>query len=118
MHFCAAGENFKDLLSVFSIFPLVLNISEYKILDDYTKTGMEILGSDMEGCSINTLNLSNCKGWILILGNEAHGISKSARSLITTMVTIPGVKGMESLNVSVSGGILLHALTSPNVVTN
>ena len=31
LHFCAAGENFKDLLSVFSIFPLVVNISEYKI---------------------------------------------------------------------------------------
>jgi tRNA G18 (ribose-2'-O)-methylase SpoU len=32
--------------------------------------------------------------------------------MITTMVTLPGVKGMESLNVSVAGGILLHALTS------
>ena len=93
-------------------------ISEYKILYDYSKTGMEILGSDIEGCSIHNLNLSNSTGWILILGNEAHGISKSARSLITTMVTIPGVKGMESLNVSVSGGILLHAITSPDVVTN
>ena len=93
-------------------------IFEDKILDDYTKAGMEILGSDMEGCSIHTLNLSNTKDWILILGSEAHGISKSAHSLITTMVTIPGVKGMESLNVSVAGGILLHALTSPNVVTN
>ena len=93
-------------------------ISENKILDDYIKSGMEILGSDIEGCPIHALNLNNPKGWILILGNEAHGISKSARSLITTMVTIPGVIGMESLNVSVAGGILLHALTSSDVVTN
>ena len=93
-------------------------ISEDKIFNDYIKSGMEILGSDVEGCPIHTLNLSNTKGWILILGNEAHGISKSACSMITTMVTLPGVKGMESLNVSVAGGILLHALTSPNVVTN
>ena len=93
-------------------------ISEQKILDDYTKSGMEILGSDIEGSSIHTLSLSDIKGWILVLGSEAHGISKSARSLITTTLTIPGVEGMESLNVSVAGGILLHALTSLEVVTN
>ena len=72
----------------------------------------------MEGSSIHSFNVSDTKGWILVLGNEAHGISKSARGLVSTMVTIPGVKGMESLNVSVAGGILLHALTSSDVVTN
>ena len=71
----------------------------------------------MEGSSINSLNVSGAKGWILVLGNEAHGISKSASSMITTMITLPGVKGMESLNVSVAGGILLHILTSSKVVT-
>jgi len=89
-----------------------------KILDDYSKSGMEILGADIKGCSIYNLNLSNTKGWILILGSEAHGISKSTHNLITTMVTIPGVVGMESLNVSIAGGILLHALTSPNIIAN
>ena len=72
----------------------------------------------MEGSSIHTLSLSDIKGWILVLGSEALGISESMRSLITTTVTIPGTKGMESLNVSVAGGILLHALTSLEVVTN
>ena len=93
-------------------------ISDKQILNDFTKVGMKVLGSDMEGSSIHTLSLSDIKGWILVLGSEAHGISESARSLITTMVTIPGAKGMESLNVSVAGGILLHALTSLEVVTN
>ena len=79
---------------------------------------MKVLGSDMEGSSIHTLSLSDITGWILVLGSEAHGISESVRSLITTKVTILGVKGMESLNVSVAGGILLHALTSSDVVTN
>ena len=94
------------------------SISDKQILNDFTKVGMKVLGSDMEGSSIHTLSLSDIKGWILVLGSEAHGISESARSLITTMVTIPGAKGMESLNVSVAGGILLHALTSLEVVTN
>jgi len=93
-------------------------ISDKQILNDFTKVGMKVLGSDMEGSSIHSLNVSDTKGWIVILGNEAHGISESSRDLVTTMVTIPGVKGMESLIVSVAGGILLHALTSSDVVTN
>ena len=92
-------------------------ITEENIKNDFTKSGIEVLGADMEGSSIHSLNVSDTKGWILIIGNEAHGISESARGLVTTMVTIPGVKGMESLNVSVAGGILLQALTSSKVVT-
>ena len=92
-------------------------INEESIKNDFTKSGIEVLGADIEGNSIHSLNVSDTKGWILVLGNEAHGISESSRSLVTNMVTIPGVKGMESLNVSVAGGILLHILTSSKVVT-
>ena len=88
------------------------------ILNDFTKVGMKVLGSDMEGNSIHTLSLSDIKGWILVLGSESHGISESAENFITSTITIPGIEGMESLNVSVAGGILLHALTSLEVVTN
>ena len=93
-------------------------MTKQTIINDFTTSDIEILGADMKGSSIYSLNISDIKGWILVLGNEAHGISESARSLITTMITIQGVKGMESLNVSVAGGILLHALTSLKVVTN
>ena len=89
-----------------------------RILHDFTRAGFEILGSDMNGNSIRTLNISGTKGWILVLGNEAHGIGDSARSFITSTVSIPGTKGMESLNVSVAGGILLHEITSLRSVTN
>ena len=94
------------------------SITAESIISDFTKFGIEVLGADMEGDSIDSLNIPDTKGWILVLGNEAHGISKSTRGLVTTMVTIPGVKGIESLNVSIAGGILLHTLTSSNVVTN
>jgi len=91
---------------------------ERQILHDFTKAGFEILGSDMNGNSIYTLDISDAKGWILVLGNEAHGIGDHARSFITSTVSIPGTKGMESLNVSVAGGILLHEITSSRAVTN
>ena len=92
--------------------------SEEKVLGDYTKAGMEIFGSDMKGSPIQSLNLETIKGWILILGNEAHGIGELSKSFITSTISIPGIEGLESLNVSIAGGILLHALTSQFSVTN
>jgi len=93
-------------------------ISEEKLLGDYSETGMEILGSDMKGNPVQTLNLETIKGWILILGNESHGIGGLSKSFITSTISIPGIEGLESLNVSVAGGILLHELTSLKIVTN
>ena len=72
----------------------------------------------MKGSSIHTLDISNTKGWILALGSESHGISESIHRLVTKRVSIPGVNEIESLNVSVAGGILLHALTASKFVTN
>ena len=87
-------------------------IPEEELLGDYLQTGMEILGSDMNGNPVQTLNLETKKGWILILGNEAHGIGDVSKSYITSTISIPGDEKLESLNVSVAGGILLHALTT------
>ena len=87
-------------------------LSENKVLGDYKKAGLEILGSEMKGNPIRSLNLQAAKGWILILGNEAHGLGELAQTFITSTISIPGIEGMESLNVSVAGGILLHTLTS------
>ena len=99
----------------FSHFDSVLNND---LLIDLKKSGVEILGTDMSGYSINSLDLSYPSDWCLVLGNESHGISESIKTYITKTVTIPGIDGMESLNVSVAGGILLNALTSIDVVTN
>jgi len=93
-------------------------IIEEKLLAELKKTGIKILGSNMTGQSIHALDMSDSDGWCLILGSESHGISESVENFITNTITIPGAKGMESLNVSVAGGILLHALTSLEVVTN
>ena len=87
---------------------LLLNLSKEKI---------EILGTDVKGKSINNLNSISKYGWCLILGNESHGLSESTKKYITTTITIPGYTKIESLNVSVSGGILLNTLTS-DIVTN
>jgi len=48
--------------------------------------------------------------WILLLGNEASGVSPGLREW-GQAVSLPLAGGVESLNVAVAGGILLHVLT-------
>ncbi|XP_006016132.1 rRNA methyltransferase 1, mitochondrial [Alligator sinensis] len=54
------------------------------------------------------------KPTVLVLGNEASGLSPGTRSLCHKMLTIPpGIAlhpGLDSLNVSVATGILLHSI--------
>lgn len=43
----------------------------------------------------------------LIIGNEAHGLSSSARALAQHLIAIPMVGSIESLNAGVAGSIIL-----------
>lgn len=99
----------------FNHLEIVLNEVFFSNLNKYN---IEILGSDTEGISIHKLNISDIKKWCLILGNESHGISDFSKEFITNTISIPGVIGMESLNVSIAGGIIINALISNKIVTN
>lgn len=46
----------------------------------------------------------------LVVGNEGHGVSDAARQRADRLVAVPIVSGVESLNVAVATGILLHEL--------
>ena len=43
----------------------------------------------------------------LIIGSEAHGVSREARRLATNQLTIPMADATESLNAAVAAGIIL-----------
>jgi tRNA G18 (ribose-2'-O)-methylase SpoU len=47
---------------------------------------------------------------ILVLGNEGYGLPPEILSLCTLQVCIPMAHGVDSLNVAVAGGILMHEL--------
>uniref|UniRef100_V9LAS1 rRNA methyltransferase 1, mitochondrial n=1 Tax=Callorhinchus milii TaxID=7868 RepID=V9LAS1_CALMI len=53
---------------------------------------------------------------ILVLGNEGFGLSDDVTSLCHVMLTVPAGRhlhsGIESLNVSVAAGILLHCISN------
>ncbi len=64
--------------------------------------------ADMGGENVFTVNAPN--EFCLVIGNEAHGVSKEVKEMADLTVSIPMQSGMESLNASVSAGILMYAL--------
>ncbi|MCL2499604.1 MAG: RNA methyltransferase [Defluviitaleaceae bacterium] len=48
------------------------------------------------------------KGFCLLIGNEAHGLSDEAVSCADALVRLPMLNATESLNASVAGSILLY----------
>ena len=86
------------------------------MLEDLAARGFTVYGADLEGIPVDI--------WkpvlpsVLVLGSEAHGISRNVRARLAERVLIPGraradgksgKQGVESLNAAVAAGILLHA---------
>lgn len=86
----------------------------YTDLDNYLKNyGYPILGTDMDGENIYESEFP--EKFSLVFGNEGNGIRPSTEDLITNMITIPRFgksQSTESLNVSMSAGIILGHIFS------
>ena len=50
--------------------------------------------------------------WVLVIGNEANGISKASRKNIQHFLSIPAIGSGNSLNAAVAGSILIHQLVN------
>jgi TrmH family RNA methyltransferase len=46
----------------------------------------------------------------LVIGNEGHGVSDELKSICTKTYSIPMQEGLESLNASVSAGLMMYAI--------
>nr|XP_043870075.1 rRNA methyltransferase 1, mitochondrial [Solea senegalensis] len=88
------------------------------------KRGWQVVGTvaaDADGSVIPVTQCSDfhmTKPTLLLMGGEGEGLSQELLSLCQTLLTIPAGRdlcaGVESLNVSVATGILLHSLLSSN----
>ena len=84
-------------------------------LDALAAEGVALWGADLGGVSVSDWQPGAASA--LALGSEAHGLSLPVASRLAGRVTIPpaggssvGVeRGVESLNVTVAAGVLLHA---------
>ena len=72
------------------------------------KIKLPIIVADMEG--ENVFDFSPKQDFCLVIGNEGKGVSKTLMDLASHTVNIPMQNQMESLNASVSAGILMYLL--------
>ena len=77
-------------------------------LKDFIK-GQTVVASMLNKNTIPLDKVSKLSSFILVLGNEAHGVSSKTSKLADVEVIIP-IKNIDSLNVSVAGGILMNKI--------
>lgn len=88
-----------------AIFKLnILNNFNLKSLKNY-----EIYATEIKGI-VDISTISKNSKHILVLGNEAHGVSKDVLELATKRVRID-IKNIESLNVAIAGAIAMYQLS-------
>lgn len=69
----------------------------------------ELMCASMEGENIY-LQAPFPKTVGLVIGNEGHGVSEELRKFCTKIISIPMQNGLESLNASVSAGLMMYAI--------
>ena len=110
------GEGCADLFNpkvvrstMSSLFNLPICISEdsRKTFEYFKSKGVKIFGSTPHTDTlIYSENFTNST--MLVLGNEANGISDDLLTMCDACVKIPMVGGAESLNVATAGAILIY----------
>ncbi len=76
------------------------------------KKGNYIISADLDGEDVFSFKApAKAKAIGLVLGNEGNGVSSEAKKYIHKTLTIPMQGDVESLNVAVSGGIMMFNLT-------
>ncbi len=73
--------------------------------------GFKIIAADLDtNNSIEGLKVTSNK-WALLMGSEAHGLSKAVSDMADYKIKIPQIGEIESLNVSVACGIFLYHIS-------
>ena len=95
----------------------VINSSKGAIFEIPVKVGKlkefkgshQILVTNLSKKAVNFNTLEVEKDFVLVLGNESHGVSKESIALADKEIIIP-IKNIDSLNVAVAGGILMNKI--------
>jgi 23S rRNA (guanosine2251-2'-O)-methyltransferase len=97
-------------------------VNMMKFLDKSKENGWNIVGTALSKESISLSKLPVTKPTIVVLGNEGHGIRTNILNRCSHLIKIDSrineldsdVHNVDSLNVSVTGGIILHHIVSNN----
>lgn len=84
------------------------NVMRGEVEDILKIVDLPLCIADMNG--ENVFELKNDKDICLVIGNEGKGVSQTLKQRADLIVSIPMENDMESLNASVSAGILMYIL--------
>ncbi len=98
----------RSAAGAFFFAEVIYDDEERSVLNKYKRNGFSVLGADMNGVDYREVAVNDKT--LLVLGNEANGISQQVENLLTRKIMIPRQGEGESLNVSVAGSILLSRL--------
>lgn len=100
------GKLLKRTSGAYLHLPVAQVVNLGRALDTLKDKGFWIIGAAGEG-SVSIYDFDWNRDTVLILGSESRGLSRSVRDHCDQLVRIPGKGTVESLNVSVAGGIIL-----------
>ena len=89
--------------------PVVRVTNLGRTLDELSKNGFWIIGAAGEA-DLSIYDFDWKRPVVLVLGSEQKGLSPSIRKRCHELVRIPSPGGVESLNISVAGGIVLSEI--------
>lgn len=79
------------------------------LVELFSNTKAHVYGTFMKGNNVHSFSFAAPA--YIIIGNEGQGISPEVERFVTDRISIPGVKGAESLNAAVATGIVLDNLS-------
>ena len=83
---------------------------QVELIKQLKKDKFQIVALEQDKRAVNYKDLKKSEKILLILGNEVDGVDKDILSLCDEIAEIPMLGMKESLNVSVSAGIMLYSL--------
>ena len=90
--------------------PLAVVPNLVRAVETLKENGYWIYGADADGENLNAMRFE--KKVCLVMGSEGKGIARLLKEKCDTIVSIPTYGKLDSLNVSVAAGILLHQIRS------
>lgn len=86
----------------------VMSLSKNEFCNLAKNWGLTLVMADMEGDNIFKTSFSSIVG--VVVGNEGQGVCEQIAELCSKKVKIPMKEGVESLNASISGAIIMYEI--------
>lgn len=83
------------------------NVSFEELCSSAKQNNVMVFAADMSGTSLQS---PPTVPWVLVMGSESHGLPRHILTSAARTLGVPGYGSGESLNLSVSAGILLYQL--------